>query len=138
MRTTARAAARPIPILQGQHPEYLVKQLTEFKAGKRNNPIMTRHRIRAERRRHEERRRLLRGKQAKPGFAKSKDTVALGEKIYRGGIADRQRPGLRRLPQPERRRHAGRSTRAWPASKPTTPRRSWWPSAAASARTACR
>jgi cytochrome c553 len=29
------------PILQGQHPEYLVKQLTEFKAGKRVNAVMT-------------------------------------------------------------------------------------------------
>src|SRR5512139_2449700 len=28
------------PILQGQHPEYIVKQLTEFKAGKRTNAIM--------------------------------------------------------------------------------------------------
>jgi cytochrome c553 len=27
---------------------------------------------------------------AKPGFAKDKDLVALGERIYRGGIADRQ------------------------------------------------
>ena len=29
---------------------------------------------------------------AKPGFAKDKDLAALGEKIYRGGIADRQIP----------------------------------------------
>ena len=29
------------PILQGQHPEYIVKQLTEFKAGKRKNAIMS-------------------------------------------------------------------------------------------------
>ncbi|OYY65443.1 MAG: hypothetical protein B7Y51_02910 [Burkholderiales bacterium 28-67-8] len=29
---------------------------------------------------------------AKPGFAKNSDTVALGEKIYRGGIADRSVP----------------------------------------------
>jgi cytochrome c553 len=29
---------------------------------------------------------------AKPGFAKDKQTVALGERIYRGGIADRQIP----------------------------------------------
>jgi len=29
-------------------------------------------------------------KPAKAGFAKDKDLVALGEKIYRGGIADRQ------------------------------------------------
>ena len=28
------------PILQGQHADYLVKQLQEFKAGKRDNPIM--------------------------------------------------------------------------------------------------
>src|ERR1700704_722421 len=28
------------PILQGQHPEYLVKELTEFKEGKRVNPVM--------------------------------------------------------------------------------------------------
>ena len=27
---------------------------------------------------------------AKPGFAKDKELVALGERIYRGGIADRQ------------------------------------------------
>ena len=31
-------------------------------------------------------------KQPKPGFAKNKDSVALGEKIYRGGIADRMVP----------------------------------------------
>ena len=47
------------------------------------------------------------GKQAKPGFAKNKDLVGLGEKIYRGGIADRSDPGLLRLPRPERRRHPG-------------------------------
>jgi len=31
-------------------------------------------------------------KQAKPGFAKNKDLVTLGERIYRGGIADRSIP----------------------------------------------
>ena len=31
-------------------------------------------------------------KEAKPGFAKNKDTVVLGEKIYRGGIVDRMIP----------------------------------------------
>ena len=29
------------PSLAGQHPEYLLKQLTEFKSGARNNPVMT-------------------------------------------------------------------------------------------------
>ena len=28
------------PVLAGQHPDYIVKQLTEFKSGKRNNAIM--------------------------------------------------------------------------------------------------
>ena len=28
------------PIIAGQHPEYLAKQLGEFKSGKRNNPVM--------------------------------------------------------------------------------------------------
>ena len=32
----------------------------------------------------------LHSKTAKPGFAKDKELVALGERIYRGGIADRQ------------------------------------------------
>ena len=31
-------------------------------------------------------------KPAKPGFAKEKELVLLGERIYRGGIADRQVP----------------------------------------------
>jgi cytochrome c553 len=31
-------------------------------------------------------------KSAKPGFAKNKDLVALGEKIYRGGIPEKQVP----------------------------------------------
>ena len=75
-------------------------------------------------------------KKAKPGFAKDKELVALGEKIYRGGIADRQVRRLRRLPQPQRRRHPG------PVPAPVRPacrlhrRPSWWPSATARARTA--
>jgi cytochrome c553 len=31
-------------------------------------------------------------KQPRPGFAKNKELVVLGEKIYRGGIADKQVP----------------------------------------------
>jgi hypothetical protein len=36
---------------------------------------------------------------AKPGFAKDKELVSLGERIYRGGIADRQIAACA-LPQP--------------------------------------
>ena len=80
------------PILQGQHPEYLVKQLSEFKAGKRANPIMSGMVAALSEADMQNVAAFYAGKQAKAGFAKSKDTVALGEKIYRGGIADRQVP----------------------------------------------
>jgi cytochrome c553 len=80
------------PILQGQHADYIVKQLTEFKSGKRANPVMT---AMAAALTDDDVRNLAAfysGKQAKPGFSKSKDTVLLGEKIYRGGIAAKQVP----------------------------------------------
>jgi cytochrome c553 len=80
------------PILQGQHPEYLVKQLAEFKEGKRDNPVM---KGMASTLSEDDMRNVAAfyaSKDAKPGFAKSKESVALGEKIYRGGIADRAVP----------------------------------------------
>lgn len=80
------------PIIAGQHPEYLVKQLTEFKAGKRKNAIMQGFAATLS---DEDIRNVsffYASKTAKPGFAKNKATVALGEKIYRGGIADRAVP----------------------------------------------
>jgi cytochrome c553 len=80
------------PILQGQHPEYLVKQLTEFKSGKRPSPIMKAF---ASALSEDDMRNVAAfyaGKEAKPGFAKTKATVTQGEKIFRGGIADRSIP----------------------------------------------
>jgi len=80
------------PIIQGQHPEYLVKQLTEFKAGKRKNPIMQGIAAALSEADMKNVAAFYASKQPKPGFAKNKDTVELGEKIYRGGIADRSVP----------------------------------------------
>jgi len=80
------------PIIQGQHPEYLVKQLTEFKAGKRKNPVMQGMAAALSDADMKNVAAFYAGKQPKPGFAKNKDSVALGEKIYRGGIADRSVP----------------------------------------------
>ena len=80
------------PILAGQHPEYLAKQLAEFKSGKRNNAIMKGF---ASTLSEDDMRNVAAfyaGKQVKPGFAKHKDTVTLGQQIYRGGIADKQVP----------------------------------------------
>ena len=80
------------PKLAQQHPEYLVKQLQEFKSDKRNNAIMKGF---ASTLSDDDMKNIsywLTSKKAKPGFAKEKDLVAMGERIYRGGIADRQIP----------------------------------------------
>jgi cytochrome c553 len=78
------------PILQGQHPEYLAKQLADFKSGVRNNAVMKgfASTLSAEDVRNVTA--FYASKTAKPGFARDKDTLVLGERIYRGGIADRQ------------------------------------------------
>jgi cbb3-type cytochrome c oxidase subunit III len=80
------------PILQGQHAEYLVKQLHEFKEGKRNNAIMKGFAGTLSDEDMKNVAAFYASKSAKPGFAKNKELVGLGEKIYRGGIADRQIP----------------------------------------------
>ena len=80
------------PILQGQHPEYLVKQLTEFKEGKRNNPVMKGFASSLSPEDMTNVAAFYGSKQAKPGFAKNKDLVQLGEKIYRGGIMEKKVP----------------------------------------------
>lgn len=77
------------PKLAQQHPEYLVKQLQEFKSGKRASAIMQGF---ASMLSDEDMKNVgwwLASKPAKEGFAKDKDLVSLGERIYRGGIADR-------------------------------------------------
>lgn len=80
------------PILAGQHPEYLVKQLQEFKAGKRKNAIMAGFAATLSDDDMRNVAAFYASKQVKPGAAKDKDLAALGEKIYRGGIADRNIP----------------------------------------------
>ena len=80
------------PILQGQHPEYLVKQLQEFKSGKRNNAIMKGFAATLSDDDMKNVAAFYASKSAKPGFAKDKALVVLGEKIYRGGIADKAVP----------------------------------------------
>ncbi len=80
------------PILQGQHSDYLVKQLTEFKSGKRANAVMSGMAGMLSEAEMKNIAAYYNSKQAKPGAAKNKDLVALGEKIYRGGIAAKQVP----------------------------------------------
>lgn len=80
------------PILQGQHAEYLVKQLTEFKAGKRANPIMSGMSAALTEDDMKNVAAFYNSKKAKDGASKNKDLVVLGEKIYRGGIMAKQVP----------------------------------------------
>lgn len=84
--------APTFPILQGQHPEYLAKQLGEFKSGARANAVMKgfASALSGEDMRHVAA--FYASKQAKPGFARDKTLVALGEQIYRGGVAARKVP----------------------------------------------
>jgi cbb3-type cytochrome c oxidase subunit III len=78
------------PKLAQQHPAYLVKQLQELKSGKRNNAIMKGF---ASTLSDEDMKNIaawLGNQKAKPGFAKDKSLATLGERIWRGGLADRQ------------------------------------------------
>lgn len=80
------------PTLAQQHPEYLMKQLQEFKSGKRTNAIMQGMAATLDDEGVKNVAYWVSAKAAKPGTAKDKALVALGEKIFRGGIMDRQVP----------------------------------------------
>jgi cytochrome c553 len=84
--------APTFPILQGQHPEYIVKQLTEFKSGKRVNAVMTGMAalVGADDLKHVAA--FYGSKKAQPGPAPSPESLALGQQIWRGGILSRQVP----------------------------------------------
>jgi cytochrome c553 len=78
--------------LAGQHPEYILAQLQAFKSGKRANPVMGGMVAGLS---DDDMRNIAywtASQKPKAGFAKNKDLVAMGEKIYKGGIADRQVP----------------------------------------------
>ena len=78
--------------LAGQHPEYLLEQLQEFKSGKRANAVMSGMSAGLSDEDMKNIAAWLATQKPKAGFAKNKELVAIGEKIYKGGIADRQVP----------------------------------------------
>jgi cytochrome c553 len=80
------------PKLAGQHEGYLYKQLVNFTTAQRNQPVMTTYaKLLTDDEKHNIAAWLATQKQT-PGAAKNKDTVELGKKIYRGGIAEKNVP----------------------------------------------
>lgn len=75
------------PKLAAQHPEYLVKQLTEFKSGKRVNAVMSGMAAGLSEDDMKGLAAYFSGQTLKLGAAKTNGKASLGEKIYRGGIA---------------------------------------------------
>lgn len=80
------------PKLAGQHEAYLVKQLAAFKTAERNNPVMS---MIANGLTAAEAANLavfLNAQSVQPGAATNKDTLEIGKKIFRGGIAEKNVP----------------------------------------------
>ncbi|MBA5685566.1 c-type cytochrome [Rugamonas apoptosis] len=80
------------PKLAGQHEGYIVKQLNDFASPARTQAIMSTY---AKMMTDEDKKNIgayLAAQAQKPGAAKDKDTVDLGKKIYRGGIAEKNVP----------------------------------------------
>ena len=80
------------PKLAGQPEAYLYKQLVSFEGPSRSQPVMTTF----SKMLSDEEKKNIAAYQAtqtsKPGAAKNKETVELGKKIYRGGIAEKNVP----------------------------------------------
>ena len=77
------------PKLSNQIEAYTHKQLVDFTTPQRVNPVMTTY---AKMLTDEEKRNIaayLATQKGKQGAARNKDTVELGRKIYRGGIAEK-------------------------------------------------
>lgn len=80
------------PKLSAQPETYLYKQLVNFATPSRNNAVMSTY---AKMLTDDEKKNIaayLSTQPAKAGAAKNKDTVELGKKIYRGGIAEKRVP----------------------------------------------
>ena len=77
------------PKLSAQFEAYTHKQLVDFTTPARNQPVMTTYAKMLSDAEKRDIAAFLATQTPKQGAAKNKDTVELGKKIYRGGIAER-------------------------------------------------
>lgn len=80
------------PKLAGQHEQYIVKQLADFKTPQRTNPVMSAIAKTVSDADAKNIAAYLDKQTTSPGAAKNKNSVELGKKIYRGGIAEKNVP----------------------------------------------
>ncbi|RMD71605.1 MAG: cytochrome c4 [Gammaproteobacteria bacterium] len=79
------------PKLAGQHASYLLKQLKDYKSGARKDPTMSGMAAPLSEKDMEDLAAYFASQTPKPAAAEEK-YVALGERIYRGGIRERKVP----------------------------------------------
>ncbi len=77
----------PNPKLAGQHPEYLFRQMRNFKSGERVNPIMNGMIAPYTEDQMRDFAAYFASQKQVGDASKSKETLELGQKIYRAGIA---------------------------------------------------
>lgn len=80
------AAIPNYPKLAGQHAGYLVKQMSDFKSGKRKDPIMTAQVANLKTQDMQDIAAYFNSQQVKVGAATDQAKREFGERIYRGGI----------------------------------------------------
>jgi cytochrome c553 len=73
------------PNIAGQHSNYLYKQLTDYKSGRRKNPIMMGIAANLSDADIRNLAAYFSQQKAKPGAAKDAELVAAGQRLYRGG-----------------------------------------------------
>jgi cytochrome c553 len=81
----------PIPVnpsLAGQHPSYIYKQLTDYKAGRRKNAVMSTMVSNLSEADMRNLAAYFAAQKLKPGTAQDRTLAATGQKVYRGGISD--------------------------------------------------
>lgn len=85
--TDGNSTSPAYPSLAGQHPEYIAKQLSEFKSGARKNAIMAPNAATLSNDDMLNLAAYFSAQQPKPRLAKDAALVAEGQKIYKGGNA---------------------------------------------------